>query len=147
MGTATISKMADEHLLKIYNRFPIALDHGEGVYLYDADGKKYLDFQAGIAVCSLGYSNEKYKSALKDQIDKLTHTSNLYYNEVCADAANALAKISGMDRVFFTNSGTEAIEGIIKTVGSMPTKRTAPRIMRSSPWSIPSTAGPWVLFP
>ena len=116
MSTATISKMADEHLLKIYNRFPIALDHGEGVYLYDADGKKYLDFQAGIAVCSLGYSNEKYKSALKDQIDKLTHTSNLYYNDVCADAANSLARISGMERVFFTNSGTEAIEGLIKTV-------------------------------
>ena len=62
-------------MLHTYNRFPVVLDHGEGVYLYDTEGKKYLDFAAGIAVCGLGYSNEEYKTALKNQIDLLTHTS------------------------------------------------------------------------
>ena len=74
---------AEENLIHVYNRFPIALDHGEGMYLYDTEGKKYLDFAAGIAVCGLGYSNEEYKTALKNQIDLLTHTSNLYYNTTC----------------------------------------------------------------
>lgn len=101
-------------LLKTYNRFPIVIDHGEGVYIYDTEGKKYLDFTAGIAVCSLGYSNDDYKNALKDQIDKMMHTSNLYYNTTCGQAAVALKKVSGMDKVFFTNSGTEANEGAIK---------------------------------
>lgn len=105
----------EDALLKTYNRFPVVLDHGEGVYLYDTEGKKYLDFAAGIAVCSLGYSNEEYKEALKSQIDKIMHTSNLYYNTSCGDAAEALRDICGMDKVFFTNSGTEAVEGALKT--------------------------------
>ena len=104
----------DKALLHTYNRFPLVLDHGEGVYLYDTDGKKYLDFAAGIAVEALGYSNEAYKQALKDQIDKITHTSNLYYNVPIMEAAEKFLKISKMDRVFFTNSGAEAIEGAIK---------------------------------
>ncbi|MGI5932889.1 MAG: aminotransferase class III-fold pyridoxal phosphate-dependent enzyme, partial [Eubacterium sp.] len=106
---------AEHALLHTYNRFPVVLDHGEDVYLYDTDGKKYLDFAAGIAVCALGYSNETYKQALKNQVDKLIHTSNLYYNPPVAEAAEKVLKISGMDRVFFTNSGTEAIEGAIKS--------------------------------
>ncbi len=97
-----------------YYRFPVVLDHGEGVYLYDTDGKKYLDFAAGIAVSGLGYSNEEWKEALKEQIDHLVHTSNLYYNTTCGKAAGLLKKASRMDRVFFTNSGTEAIEGALK---------------------------------
>lgn len=101
-------------LLHTYNRFPLVLDHGEGVYLYDTDGKKYLDFAAGIAVQALGYGNKTYNEALKHQIDKLTHTSNLYYNLPTMEAAEKLLEVSGMDRVFFTNSGTEAIEGAIK---------------------------------
>ena len=101
-------------LLKTYNRFPVVLDHGEGVYLYDTDGKKYLDFTDGIAVCSLGYGNKEFNDALKAQIDKLTHTSNLYYNTTCGEAALALKEISKMDKVFFTNSGTEAVEGALK---------------------------------
>ena len=104
----------DKALLHTYNRFPLVLDHGEGVYLYDTDGKKYLDFAAGIAVEALGYSNEAYKQALKDQIDKITHTSNLYYNVPIMEAAEKFLKVSKMDRVFFTNSGAEAIEGAIK---------------------------------
>lgn len=106
---------AEKNLLHTYNRFSLVLDHGEGVYLYDTDGKKYLDFTAGIAVCSLGYGNGAYADALKKQIDKLMHTSNLYYNVPTIEASQKLLKVSKMDRVFFTNSGTEAIEGAIKS--------------------------------
>lgn len=105
---------AEQELLHTYNRFSLVLDHGEGVYLYDTDKKAYLDFAAGIAVCALGYINEAYKNALKDQVDKLLHTSNLYYNVPTIEAAKKALKASGMDRIFFTNSGTEAIEGAIK---------------------------------
>ncbi|MCR5734016.1 MAG: aspartate aminotransferase family protein [Lachnospiraceae bacterium] len=105
----------ERDLLHAYNRFPVVFDHGEGVRLYDTEGKEYLDFCAGIAVHALGYGNEEYKNALKAQIDKITHTSNLYYNEPAIKAAAALKKLTGLDRVFFTNSGTEAIEGAIKT--------------------------------
>ena len=105
---------AEAELLHTYNRFSLVLDHGEGVYLYDIDGKKYLDFAAGIAVQAFGYNNKEYADALKGQIDKLMHTSNLYYNIPAINAAKRLLAASKMDRVFFTNSGTEAIEGAIK---------------------------------
>ena len=105
---------AEKALLHTYNRYQIVLDKGEGVYLYDMEGKKYLDFCAGIAVFALGYHNERYNNALKAQIDKLIHTSNYYYNVPAITAAEKLKKISGMDRVFFTNSGAEAVEGAIK---------------------------------
>ena len=107
-------RQAEESLLHVYNRFSLVLDKGDGVYLYDTDGKQYLDFAAGIAVMAFGYNNKEYNDALKAQIDKLIHTSNLYYNVPTATAAEALKKVSGMDRVFFTNSGAEAIEGAIK---------------------------------
>ena len=105
---------AEKALLHTYNRYQIVLDKGEGTYLYDLDGKKYLDFVSGIAVFALGYHYKDYDQALKDQIDKLIHTSNYYYNVPAIEAAKKLKKISGMDRVFFTNSGAEAIEGAIK---------------------------------
>ena len=105
---------AEENILHTYNRFSLVLDHGEGVYLYDTDGKEYLDFAAGIAVQAFGYGNKEYGDALKAQIDKIMHTSNLYYNVPIIHAAERVKKASGMDRVFFTNSGTEAIEGAIK---------------------------------
>lgn len=105
---------AENAVLHTYNRFPVVFDHGEGVYLYDLEGKKYLDFGAGIAVFSLGYGNQRYNEALKNQIDKLLHTSNLYYNVPMTEAAEKLLKASGLSKVFFTNSGTEAIEGAIK---------------------------------
>ena len=108
-------KEAEEALLHTYNRYQIVLDKGEGVYLYDLEGKKYLDFVAGIAVFALGYSNNEYKEAIKAQADKLLHTSNYYYNVPAIEAAKRIKKMSGMDRVFFTNSGAEAIEGAIKT--------------------------------
>lgn len=105
---------ANNSLVHTYNRFPVVLDRGEGVYLYDTDGNKYLDFAAGIAVSGLGYGNQELNNALKAQIDKLIHSSNLYYNTACGKAAEALKRVTEMDRVFFTNSGTEAIEGALK---------------------------------
>lgn len=105
---------AEKDLLHTYNRYQVVLDRGDGVYLYDMEGKKYLDFCAGIAVFALGYHNEKYNATLKEQIDKLIHTSNYYYNVPAISAAKKLKKVSGMDRVFFTNSGAEAVEGAIK---------------------------------
>ena len=105
---------AERDLLHTYNRFQIVLDHGDGVHLYDMDGKEYLDFCAGIAVFALGYNNQRYNDALKAQIDKLIHTSNYYYNVPAIVAARKMKEVSGMDRVFFTNSGAESIEGAIK---------------------------------
>lgn len=110
----TIMEQAEKAVLHTYNRYPVVLDHGEGVYLYDTDGKKYLDFAAGIAVQALGYHYPGYDEALKAQVDKLLHTSNLYYNVPAMEAAQKVVKASGMSKVFFTNSGTEAIEGAIK---------------------------------
>ena len=106
---------AEENILHTYNRFPVMFDHGEGCYLYDTEGKKYLDFAAGIAVNSLGYHYPGYDEALKAQIDKLTHISNLYYNEPMSEAGEKLVKASGLSKAFFTNSGTEAIEGALKS--------------------------------
>ena len=104
-----------EHVLyKTYNRFPVVFDHGEGVKLYDTDGQEYLDFGAGIAVMGLGYSCDEVKNAVKEQMDKLPHISNLFYNEPAIDAGEKLLAVSEMDKVFFTNSGTEAIEGALK---------------------------------
>ncbi len=105
---------AEEAILHTYNRYQIVLDRGEGVHLYDVNGKEYLDFAAGIAVQSLGYNNKEYTQALKDQIDKLTHISNLYYSVPMAEAAEKVKKASRLEKVFFTNSGTEAIEGALK---------------------------------
>ena len=105
---------AESALLHTYNRYQIVLDKGEGVYLYDLDGKKYLDFVSGIAVFALGYHYKDYDDALKAQIDKLMHTSNYYYNVPAIEAAKKLKAVSGMDRVFFTNSGAEAVEGALK---------------------------------
>lgn len=105
---------AEKVLLHTYNRFQIVLDKGEGVSLYDVNGKRYLDFAAGIAVFALGYGNQAYKNALKEQIDKVIHTSNLFYNVPAIEAARKITRATGLDRVFFTNSGTEAIEGALK---------------------------------
>ena len=105
---------AEQNLLHTYNRYQVILDRGEGVHLYDVNGKEYLDFVSGIAVFALGYGNREYNDALKAQIDKLIHTSNYYYNMPAIHAAKKLTEVSGMDRVFFTNSGAESIEGAIK---------------------------------
>ena len=116
-NTMTMKMMIDQaenDLLHTYNRYQVVLDHGEGVYLYDVEGKKYLDFMSGIGVFALGYSNEYYENALKAQIDKILHTSNYFYNVPAITAAHRIKEVSGMDRVFFANSGAEAVEGALK---------------------------------
>ncbi|MEG2774813.1 MAG: aspartate aminotransferase family protein, partial [Acetivibrio sp.] len=110
----TYINKAEENLIHTYNRYPIVLERGEGTHLYDIEGKKYLDFTSGIAVFALGYGNKEYNEALKNQVDKLLHTSNYFYSVPMAEAAEKITKASGMDQVFFCNSGTEANEGAIK---------------------------------
>ncbi|MCI8661501.1 MAG: aspartate aminotransferase family protein [Lachnospiraceae bacterium] len=105
---------AEQAFYKVYNRFPVVFDHGQGVYLYDTDGQEYLDFGAGIAVMGLGYGCRELNDAMKHQIDKLCHISNLFYNEPAIEAGEKLLKVSDMEKVFFTNSGTEAVEGLLK---------------------------------
>lgn len=105
---------AENVLLHTYNRYPVVFESGEGVYLKDTDGKKYLDFCSGIGVFALGYGNQEYNDAIKAQVDKILHTSNYYYNVPAIEAAKAVLKVSGLDRIFFTNSGAEAVEGAIK---------------------------------
>ena len=105
---------AEHAFYKTYNRLPVVFDHGEGVNLYDNQGNEYLDFGAGIAVMALGYGDEEYTKAVEKQLHKLTHSSNLFYNQPSIEAGEGLLKLSGMERVFFTNSGTEAIEGALK---------------------------------
>ncbi|MDE7311735.1 MAG: aspartate aminotransferase family protein [Eubacterium sp.] len=114
MNKAEYMEQAGQALLHTYNRFPVVFDYGKGVRLYDTEGKEYLDFAAGIGVMAFGYGMEEYNNALKAQIDKLLHTSNLYYNVPVIEAAGKVRRASQMDRVFFTNSGAEAIEGAVK---------------------------------
>ncbi len=114
MNSKEYMERTEQVVLHTYNRFPVVFEKGEGVWLEDVDGKKYLDFGAGIAVFALGYGNKEYEAALKNQVEKLIHTSNLFYNVPLMEAAEKLVKASEMDKAFFTNSGTESIEGAIK---------------------------------
>lgn len=114
MTTQEYMELGDKYFVHTYNRYKIVMDKAKGVYIYDADGKKYLDFASGIGVASLGYGNKKYTDAIKSQIDKIMHTSNLFYNEPAVLAAEKLIKASGLEKAFFTNSGAEAIEGALK---------------------------------
>ncbi len=107
-------EQAEKDLFHLYNRYQIVLDHGEGMRLFDIEGKSYLDFMSGIGVFALGYGDKKFNDALHAQVDKLLHTSNYFYNEPAIEAAKAIKKASRMDRVFFTNSGAEAVEGALK---------------------------------
>lgn len=115
--TENIIEKGEQYLLHTYNRYPLVLDHGDGVYLYDTEGKKYLDFFAGIAVFALGYNNKEFNDAVKAQVDKIVHISNYFYSEPTVEAAEKLVKASGIPggKAFFCNSGTEAIEGAMKT--------------------------------
>ena len=114
MTTKEYMELSEEYVLHTYNRFPLVLEKGKGVDLYDVEGNAYMDFASGIGVFALGYSNKEFNEALKAQVDQVIHTSNLYYNVPLGTAAEHLAKSCGMSKVFFTNSGTEAIEGAIK---------------------------------
>ena len=113
---------AEHLLLKTYNRYQVVFDHGDGIKLYDTEGNEYLDFFAGIAVQGLGYSYKGLNKALKEQADKLWHISNYFYNEPVIVAGQKLLEISDMEKVFFTNSGTEAIEGAVKIAKKYGTK-------------------------
>ncbi len=125
MRSESYIQRSEAHLVHAYNRFPVVFEKGEGVRLTDADGKSYLDFGAGIAVMALGYGNQAYTEALKEQMDKLMHCSNLFYNIPMAEAAEKLTEASGLSRVFFTNSGTEAVEGAIKAARKYAYERDA----------------------
>lgn len=116
MADSQLMERAEHVLYKTYNRFPVVFDHGKGVRLYDTQGREYLDFGAGIAVMGLGYGDEAYTKAVEGQLHKLTHVSNLFYNQPSIEAGEKLLEVSGMDKVFFTNSGTEAIEGALKKI-------------------------------
>lgn len=115
MNVNNIAKLDEQHFIPVFGkRLPVCFEKGEEVYLFDTDGKKYTDFLSGIAVCCLGYSDDGYKTVLKDTIDNLMHTSNYFYIETQAKLAKLLCDQTGMDNVFFANSGAEAVEGAIK---------------------------------
>ena len=105
---------AEQVLYKAYNRYQVVFERGDGIRLYDTDGTEYLDFFAGIAVNALGYHYPGYDEAVKAQVDKFLHISNYFYNPSAISAGEKLLKVSRMEKVFFTNSGTEAVEGALK---------------------------------
>ena len=109
-----IAALERQYLLQTYARYPVVLHHGKGVFLFDIEGKKYLDFVSGIGVNALGHAHPRIVKAIRDQAAKLIHVSNLYYHEYQGPLAEKLCKLSGLNRAFFSNSGTEAIEGSIK---------------------------------
>src|SRR3954447_12672170 len=109
-----IAERERQFLLTTYSRYPVVLTRGKGVFLFDIDGKRYLDFVAGLGVNALGHAHPRIVKIIREQAAKLIHISNLYYNEYQGQLAEKLCKLSGLDRAFFSNSGTEAIEGSIK---------------------------------
>ena len=113
-----IQTLESEYLLQNYARYPVVLHRGRGCYLYDVEGKRYLDLISGIGVNALGYAHPRMVRILREQAGLLLHTSNLYYHEYQGRLAERLAKISGLKRTFFCNSGTEGIEGAIKMIHS-----------------------------
>src|SRR5712691_12431519 len=109
-----IADLEKRFLLPTYNRYPVGFERGKGVYLYDFDGKKYLDFVAGLGVNALGHAHPRIVKVIREQAARVIHVSNLYYNEFQGLLAEKLCRLSGLQRAFFSNSGTEAIEGSIK---------------------------------
>src|ERR1700730_1997167 len=109
-----IAERERKFLLQTYNRYPIVLSRGKGVFLYDIDDKRYLDFVSGLGVNALGHAHPRIVKAIREQAAKLVHVSNLYYHEYQGPLAEKLCALSGLNRAFFSNSGTEAIEGSIK---------------------------------
>src|SRR5712692_6325770 len=109
-----IADLEKRFLLPTYNRYPVGFERGKGVFLYDFEGKKYLDFVAGLGVNALGHAHPRIVKIIREQAARVIHVSNLYYNEYQGQLAERLCQLSGLDRVFFSNSGTEAMEGAIK---------------------------------
>src|SRR6059058_2732863 len=116
LDTNEIIEREREFLLHNYARYPLVLDRGEGCYVYDMDGKRYLDFIAGIGVNALGHAHPRIVKVIREQAALLIHCSNLYYHEYQGPLAKKLAAVSGLERSFFCNSGTEAMEGALKMV-------------------------------
>lgn len=114
MSLASVSKMESKLLLSTYERQPVLFERGQGVYLWDSTGKRYLDFLSGIGVNALGHNHPAIQKVIRRQASRLIHISNLYYHPYQAELAQRLTKISGLDRAFFCNSGTEAWEGALK---------------------------------
>ncbi len=109
-----IVERENRYLLPTYKRYPLAIERGQGVFIHDVDGRKYLDFVGGLGVNALGYAHPRITKALKDQAARVIHTSNLYYHQYQGELAQKLCEASGLGRVFFSNSGTEAVEGALK---------------------------------
>ena len=109
-----IQALDQQYVIHTYNRFPVAIDHGQGATVWDVEGKEYIDFGAGIGVCSLGHGNQKWVQAIADQAAKLGHISNLYYAQPYAQVAQKLCTRTGMSKAMFANSGAEANEAMIK---------------------------------
>lgn len=109
-----IVELERRYLLQTYNRYPVAFERGKGVFLYDLEGKKYLDFASGLGVNALGHAHQRIVKTIREQAARLIHVSNLYYHEYQGALAERLTSLSGLERAFFSNSGTEAIEGAIK---------------------------------
>jgi acetylornithine/N-succinyldiaminopimelate aminotransferase len=112
--TEEIFQRERQFLLQTYNRYPVVMERGKGVFLYDLEGKKYLDFVAGLGVNALGHAHPRIVKTIREQAAKVIHLSNLYYNRYQGLLAEKLCQLSGMQRAFFSNSGTEAVEGSIK---------------------------------
>lgn len=146
MTTKEYIQEAEENLLHTYNRYSIVLEKGDGVYLYDTDGNRYLDFAAGIAVFAFGYNNKSYNDALKAQIDKLIHTSNLYYNIPAADAAKNSPDCPGWTGYFLPTVERKPLREPLRPHENMHIIKTAVPTMRSLPWNIPFTAEAWGLY-
>jgi len=132
-----VQKAEQKYLLHTYDRYPVMVTHAKGAYLYADDGSKYLDFLSGIGVMALGYSHPAITKVIREQATKLVHASNLFYTDFPSQLAQKLVKLSGLDRAFFCNSGTEAFEGALKIAravasGKGLTKRTRFLAMENS---------------
>jgi acetylornithine aminotransferase/acetylornithine/N-succinyldiaminopimelate aminotransferase len=125
MNFTEIAELEKQFLIPTYERLPILAVRGEGCYLYDERGRRYLDFLGGLAVNSLGYANPEIMAVLRDPSESLLHVSNLIYHRYQAPLAQKLARVSGLDRVFFGNTGTEAIEGAVKLARAYARKHHA----------------------
>src|SRR5437868_5374043 len=114
MNFGEIVELERRYLIPVYNRYPLAIARGKGVFVYDLKGRRYLDFITGIGVNALGHAHPRIVKVIREQAARAIHISNLYYNEYQGALAKRLCELSGLQRVFFSNSGTEAIEGALK---------------------------------
>jgi predicted acetylornithine/succinylornithine family transaminase len=112
--TSDVRALEAQHVLQVYRRFPVIFERGDGMHLFDTSGRRYLDFISGIGVASLGHANPVLARAMADQASTLVHTSNLYFHPLQGELAARLTSLTGLDRAFFCNSGTEAIEACLK---------------------------------